>query len=86
MVPYEQNSGGWYCVVVAGTDSVYPVGGYNLFVPDIEIETAEPGIVARVAGVIKTSEGVTLATSFIPNACPKCGTTVDCRHTAEGSK
>lgn len=47
VVPYERRRpGGWACVVVSvdhaspATRTQYPVGGYNLFIGDDEIETA----------------------------------------------
>lgn len=39
VTPYKEGSGGWYSVVVRG-NSVYTPGGYNLFIPDVEIESA----------------------------------------------
>jgi hypothetical protein len=39
VVPYEQGKGGWYATVVRG-DETYPVGGHNLFISKIEIESA----------------------------------------------
>lgn len=39
VAPYKQESDGWYAVVVRG-NSVYTSSGYNLFIPDVEIESA----------------------------------------------
>lgn len=39
VTPYKQGSGGWYSVVVRGS-TMYPVGGHNLFITDVEIESA----------------------------------------------
>ena len=52
MVPHHIVKGGWNCVVVKGNDT-YPVGGYDLYVSDIEIETAIahtlPDVLPKVA-------------------------------------
>lgn len=39
VAPYNQGSDGWYAVVVRG-NSVYTSSGHNLFIPDVEIESA----------------------------------------------
>lgn len=39
MVPIQQVSGGWNCVVVIGTET-YPRGGHDLYVSDDEIRRA----------------------------------------------
>jgi hypothetical protein len=39
VTPFRQETGGWYAVVVRG-NSTYPVGGHNLFISDVEIESA----------------------------------------------
>lgn len=39
VVPFKQERGGWYAVVTKG-NSTYPVGGHNLFISDVEIESA----------------------------------------------
>lgn len=49
MVPANQVHHGWECVVVKG-NATYPVGGYDLFVGDREIERAVR--VDRVGGEV----------------------------------
>lgn len=39
VAPYSPGSGGWYAIVVRG-NSVYTSDGHNLFIPDVEIESA----------------------------------------------
>lgn len=39
VVPYDDGGTGWYCVIACGSEH-YQVGGYNLYVPNIEIECA----------------------------------------------
>lgn len=39
-VPSEMREGGSWNVVVVRGDTKYPVGGYNLYVSNVEIETA----------------------------------------------
>lgn len=39
-VPHTQQRGGWIVTVVGGTSKTYRPGGYDLFVPNVEIATA----------------------------------------------
>lgn len=39
VAPYKDERGGWYAVVVRG-NSMYTSEGHNLFIPDVEIESA----------------------------------------------
>lgn len=40
-VPIEQTTGGWYCVIVKSDHASYPVGGYNIYVSDAELDAAK---------------------------------------------
>ena len=39
-VPHTRQRDGWTVTVVGGTSETYRPGGYDLFVPDVEVATA----------------------------------------------